>query len=145
MSKNRSRRELATLERVGLAMEALDGCRATRTFALTRNMLAELVEDDDLPGPGGVATVLIDLLTALHHYADTCPVDWDEIVENAKWHHRIEWGIGRRWSLPPYALARWLEWGFPCTVGPQGPIIAIPQTRCAVEMIVELGGTELLV
>ena len=133
-----------------LAEQVLSGCRAIRSFALTHDMLEELVEADDglssdsagLGCMGGIATVMTDLLTALPHYADTCPVNWDEVVDRANYYHRVESGVGRYWSLPPFALLGWVESGRPWLVGRECPIIAIPQNEDAVQWIIEHGGVE---
>ncbi len=100
-----------------VAKQVLCGYRMIRNFAQERDMLAELLGVDDhltLPGwRGGVATIMTDLLTALHHYADKRALDWDEIVDWANGHHRIEAGVGRAWQLPDSALTIWVDWGNP--------------------------------
>ena len=130
-----------------VADQVLSGYRMVRNFALARDMLAELLgADDDVTIVGwscGVDTIMIDLLTALRHYADKRALDWDEIVDWANGHHRIEAGVGRAWELPDSALTKWVDWGNPYLKSDDGRIIVMPAWFEDVEWIIEQGGTEL--
>jgi hypothetical protein len=128
-----------------VAEQVLCGYRILRDFALERHMLAELlgVDDDAFPdGISGVASIMIDLLTTLHHYADTRALDWDEIADLANGDHRIEAGVARAWVLPPSALCQWTNWGLSHELAHDGLIVVTPQDFGDVEWIIEQGGSE---
>jgi hypothetical protein len=128
-----------------VADEVLSGYHMVRNFALGRNMLGELLEGDDGFTAGwnsGIAVIMIDLLKSLHHYTDTCALDWDDLVTWSNEHHRIEAGVLRTWALPHSALAEWMDWGFPFKEGDDGRILVMPESIEVVEWLVEQGGTE---